>query len=144
MARSGGLVTASALPAAVSDSQLRLWYVSNPGSLTLSAQPVVLPLDSFGFTVEVKGAVSTVIGSVTLTINNSMTAANSSTVLYDSNATLVSTQGSDAINETFTYTVLTVPAHGLLLDNGNATLDALTPFLPPVYYLSSQQRDSGR
>ena len=140
----GPLISPSALPALVADSQLRVWYVSNPGSLTLSSKPVVLPLDSFSFTVEVKGAVSTVVGTVSLTVNNSMTALNSSTVLYDSNATLVSTSGSDAINETFTYTVLTVPIYGVLLDAGNATVIALTPFLPPVYYQSSQQRDSGR
>jgi len=139
----GALISSSTLPAIVSDSQLRVWYVSNPGSLTLSSKAVVLPLDTFGFTVEVKDTVSTV-GSVVLTISNSMTALNSSTVLYDSNATLVSTQGSDAINETFPYAVLTLPSYGVLLNADNATLGILTPFVPPVSYQSSQQRDSGR
>ena len=140
----GSLISASAVPVAVTDAELRVWYVSRPGQLALSAKPVVLPLHTFGFTVEVKETVSTVVGYVLLTVNNSMAAVNSSTVLLDSNATLVTTQGSDALNETFTYTVVAAPTHGVLVDSDNTTLEALTPFLPPVYYRSSQQRDSGR
>ena len=140
----GPVVSASALPVTVSDIGLRLWYVSNAGSLALSSKPVVLPLDTFGFTVEWNGAVSAVIGYVAVTVNNSMTAMNSSTVLYDSNATLISTDGSDAVNETFSYTVLTLPSYGSLLNADNETLGDLTQFQPPIYYLSSQQRDSGR